>query len=74
MMERTSGVYVLLSPEDRPTYFVVPADPAEADLTPLSEEDRQKLTKLLGLQFDDGEQTSPLTVRRPSGKTYGLLC
>lgn len=53
---RTSGVYVLLSPEDRPTYFVVPADPAEADLTPLSEEDRQKLTKLLGLQFDDGEQ------------------
>ena len=52
---RTSGVYTLLSPDGKPTYFVVPADATEGDLSPLNDDDREKLKKVVGLTFDDGD-------------------
>jgi hypothetical protein len=52
---RTSGIYTLLSPDDKPTYFVVPADAAEGDLTPLNDDDREKVKTVVGLTFDDGD-------------------
>jgi hypothetical protein len=52
---KISGVYRLRSPEGKVTWFVVPRDPREGDLTPLNDEDRAKLAKLIGLTFDREE-------------------
>ena len=52
---RLSGVYRLRSPEGKTTWYVVPRDVREGDLTPLGEDDRAKLGKLLSVRFDARE-------------------
>ncbi|MBY0231451.1 MAG: hypothetical protein K2W96_19375, partial [Gemmataceae bacterium] len=52
---RASGVYALRTPKGETVHYVVPADAREADLEPLSEEDRAKVSKLAGLEFAEGD-------------------
>jgi hypothetical protein len=46
-----SGVYTLRGPGGKVTRFVVQTDPREPDLTPLSGEAKERLTRMVGLRF-----------------------
>jgi hypothetical protein len=52
---RESGVYTVRGPEGTPTYFVVPADAREGDLTPMTDDARRVVSKLTGMRFTSGE-------------------
>jgi hypothetical protein len=74
---KISGVYRLRSPEGKATWFVVPRDPREGDLTPLDDEDRAKLAKLIGLTFDHDEadeaESAPEELQRQELWLYALI-
>src|SRR5262249_28212551 len=43
-------------PDTQTVYYVVPTDAREADLTPCSEEDREKVAKLTGVRYEEGQE------------------
>jgi hypothetical protein len=60
---REAGVYRLETPspqgkegaQGRAVYYVVPPDAREADLTPSTQEDRDKVAKLTGVRYEEGQ-------------------
>jgi len=80
---RLSGVYRLRSPEGKTIWFVVSRDVREGDLTPLNDDDRAKLEKLLAMRFDtpsEPKRDEPPEIQRQELWLYvlmgmiGLLC
>jgi Aerotolerance regulator N-terminal len=61
---RTSGVYLVQPPKGEPIPFVVASDGREADLTPCSQEDRERVRRLIGGADADAESNAPTTERR----------
>ncbi|MFQ3649378.1 MAG: BatA and WFA domain-containing protein [Gemmataceae bacterium] len=55
---RLSGIYRLRSPTGKTTWYVVPRDVREGDLTPLSDIDRDKLRKLLAMRFEVEDEST----------------
>lgn len=53
---RDSGVYRVLTPQQQTVFFVVPADPREADLTACTSEEREKVGKLVGIEYEDDRE------------------
>jgi hypothetical protein len=52
-----AGVYRLRTPKKQTIHYVVPADGNESDLTPGDDEDRDRVAKLLGVQYADDRGT-----------------
>jgi hypothetical protein len=60
---REAGVYRLDAPgparkesgQERAVYYVVPPDAREADLTPSTQEDREKVAKLTSVRYEEGQ-------------------
>jgi hypothetical protein len=50
---RNAGVYRVLTPQQQTVFYVVPADPREADLTGCTAEEREKVVKAVGVQYED---------------------
>jgi hypothetical protein len=50
---RDPGVYRLLTPQLQTIYYVVPTDPRESDLTAASAEERDRVGKRLGIEYQD---------------------
>jgi hypothetical protein len=53
---RVPGVYLLQTPSQGTTYFVVPIDPREADLTACTAAEREQVGKLLGVEYEDDRE------------------
>jgi hypothetical protein len=54
---RDTGVYQLKTPDHRTVYYVVQPDPRESDLTPCSEQDRDRVAKLVPtIQYENDRQ------------------
>jgi hypothetical protein len=50
---RETGVYRLTTPSKTLVYYVVPPDARESDLTPCSTEERERVGKMIGVQYED---------------------
>jgi hypothetical protein len=50
---REPGVYRLGTPQAQTVYFVVPTDPRESDLTAASADERERVGKRLGIEYED---------------------
>jgi hypothetical protein len=50
---RETGTYRLKTPEGATVHYVVGADPRESDLTPLTQEEREKVAKVVPLTYED---------------------
>jgi hypothetical protein len=53
---REAGVYRLRRPASGTVYYVVPPDAREADLTPCTPEDRDKVARLTGVRYEEGRE------------------
>jgi hypothetical protein len=50
---REVGVYRLKTPEGGPVYYVVRSDPRESDLTPCTEQDRERVAAILPVKYEN---------------------
>ncbi len=53
---RDAGVYRLLTPQQQTVFYVVPADPREADLTACTTEEREKVARAAGVEYEDDRE------------------
>src|SRR5262249_5763000 len=53
---RETGVWRLTAAEGQTVYYAVQPDPREADLTPVSEADREKVAKFLPFAYEDNAE------------------
>jgi hypothetical protein len=62
---RETGVYRLVTPEGATVYYTVQPDARESDLTPCSEEERDRVSKLVPVQY---ENDRGIIVKPPPGQ------
>jgi Aerotolerance regulator N-terminal/von Willebrand factor type A domain len=81
---RETGVYRLKTPDGRVVYYVVQSDPRESDLTASTDEERERVAKVLPMQYENDRETI-LAARNPGEQRQdwwwvlllglvGLLC
>lgn len=74
---RDPGVYRLVTPVHQAIWYVVQANPREADLTPCSAEERDKVSKMIGIVYEEDREailgTAESTTSRQELWLYLLL-
>src|SRR5262249_50438896 len=72
---RETGVYRLFRNSGREGYYVAQPDPRESDLTPCTEADREKVSKLLPMTYenDPGRMTVTTADSDPKQELWGPL-